>query len=68
MRRWWGQFNYTHRGVNFVIEKCVSEDACLGRNKFVINVDGVDITVHCCRNDLCNGSDNLLQNEIENKV
>ena len=50
-------------GENYVAKGCRFENSCQG-DEFTENIEGVDITTNCCKNNYCNGSENVFQNKV----
>ena len=51
-------------GKNAVAKGCDAESFCKAFDEpFTFNVNGVNVTANCCKNNLCNGSQSRFQNK-----
>ena len=48
---------------NVVVKSCTSKVTCQRGDEFTVNLKGIDVIASCCKNDLCNGSESILQNK-----
>ena len=48
---------------NVVVKSCTSKVTCQRGDEFTVNLKGIDVIASCCKNDLCNESESILQNK-----
>ena len=51
-------------GEMFVAKGCEPENTCRPGDEFTESAKGVDVTINCCKSDLCNASESILQKKI----
>ena len=48
-----------------VMKYCIVENTCPVLDEtFTVRSEGVEVTTKCCKDNLCNGSENLFQNKV----